>query len=55
MSNDTLPTFICKDCGCGVYDALNQVCERCLECQWLADIPDPKDREILRKLLEGKS
>jgi hypothetical protein len=45
------PTFVCKDCGCDVYDALGQVRERCLTCQWLADIPDPVEREKLREVL----
>lgn len=45
------PTFICKDCGDDVFDALGEARERCHVCQWLADLADPKDREKLRVLL----
>jgi hypothetical protein len=43
------PTFVCIDCKAKVYDALDQVRERCLTCQWLADIEDPVERETLRR------
>jgi hypothetical protein len=45
------PTFICKDCGANVYDALGEVRERCRTCQWIADITDEQDREKLRQWL----
>jgi hypothetical protein len=48
------PTFICKDCKSDVYDALGIVRERCLTCQWVADIKDKKDQKKLRQLLRGK-
>ena len=46
------PTYICADCGCDVFDALNVVRERCLTCQWVADIPNEKDRERVRETLK---
>jgi hypothetical protein len=49
---DTEPTYVCADCGCDVFDALGIVRERCLTCQWLADIPNEKERERLREVLE---
>jgi hypothetical protein len=42
------PTFVCIDCKAPVYDALGRVRERCLVCQWIAEIKDPKNRERLR-------
>jgi hypothetical protein len=45
------PTFICKDCGDNVFDALGEVGECCQLCQWLRDIADPDDRAKLRVLL----
>jgi hypothetical protein len=39
------PTFVCKDCGDEVYDALGEVRERCHTCQWIAGIPNDKERE----------
>jgi hypothetical protein len=48
---DEAPTFVCKDCGCEVYDALGRVRERCLACQWVAEIPDDKEREHVRAWL----
>jgi hypothetical protein len=51
-TNRETPTFICKDCGCNVYDALGEVRLRCHTCQWLADHSDPHERELLRKILE---
>jgi predicted amidophosphoribosyltransferase len=48
------PTFVCADCGCDVYDALGEVRERCHTCQWLADHPDPVEREQLRALIDGR-
>lgn len=46
------PTYVCQDCGAHVYDALGEVCARCLTCQWLAEIDDPLERERLRKFLD---
>jgi hypothetical protein len=46
------PTYTCKDCGCDVYSALGEVRERCLTCQWLADLSDPLERELLRAMLK---
>jgi hypothetical protein len=46
------PTYVCIDCGCAVYDALGEVRERCLTCQWLFEIKDPVEREKVRKFLE---
>lgn len=45
------PTFTCKDCGCSVYDALGCVRERCRPCQWVADIPDPVERQKIKEWL----
>lgn len=45
------PTFVCKDCGAAVYDALDQVRERCLTCQWLADLPNEAERAEIRMWL----
>jgi hypothetical protein len=45
------PTFVCKDCGVAVYDALGEVRERCGACQWLADLPNARDREECRQWL----
>jgi hypothetical protein len=45
------PTFICKDCGVPVFDALGQVRERCMTCQWIANVPDPVEREEIRAWL----
>jgi hypothetical protein len=42
------PTFICIDCKAPVYDALGEVRERCLVCQWVADLDNPEDQERLR-------
>ena len=51
MSNDNGgPTYVCKDCGAQVYDALGIVRERCLTCAWISDAPE-KDRARLRKFL----
>lgn len=46
------PTFVCKDCGVNVYDALGEVRERCLMCQWIEDI-EPPDREELIEWLKS--
>ena len=46
------PTFICADCEVGVFDFTGQVRERCLTCQWIADIEDPVERETLRRLYQ---
>jgi hypothetical protein len=47
------PTFVCQDCGADVYDMLDQVRERCHVCQWVADLPDPVERErALQWLIE---
>jgi hypothetical protein len=43
------PTFVCADCRAAVFDALGQVRERCLTCQWIADIPDEAERKTLRR------
>jgi hypothetical protein len=45
------PTFICKDCGVPVYDALDEIRERCFPCQWVANLPDTIDREEIRAWL----
>ena len=45
------PTFVCRDCGAAVYDALGQARERCYPCQWVAAIPDEADRKKIRKWL----
>jgi hypothetical protein len=45
------PTFVCKDCGMPVYDALGHVRERCWPCQWVANLPDSTEREELRAWL----
>lgn len=50
--DDDEPTYVCRDCGAGVFDALGAVRERCLTCQWLANIPDAEDRERLRDFLD---
>jgi hypothetical protein len=43
------PTFVCIDCNAPVYDALGLVRDRCLVCQWIADLVNPaEDRERLR-------
>jgi hypothetical protein len=49
MSED--PAFVCKDCGCAVYDALGGVRERCYPCQWVADIPGEAERAEVRAWL----
>ena len=47
------PTFVCKDCGAAVYDALDQARERCLTCQWLADLTNEAERaEVRMRLIE---
>jgi hypothetical protein len=46
------PTFICKDCGAAVFDALGEVRERCYPCQWVAIISDPADRAAVRAWVE---
>jgi len=47
------PSFVCKDCGASVYDALGEDRERCHPCQWVADIPDEAERaKILAWLIE---
>jgi hypothetical protein len=51
MKADSAPTFVCQDCEADVYDALGQVRKRCMTCQWIADFPDPVDRERVRKWL----
>ena len=42
----------CIDCGVHVY-AMGHVPtpqpERCAVCQWLAEVPDPADREAMRE------
>jgi hypothetical protein len=47
------PTFVCVDCGYDVYvfgyHSPEQI--RCSTCQWIADIPDPVERERLREFL----
>jgi hypothetical protein len=45
------PTFVCKDCGAAVFDALGETRERCYPCQWVADIPDPTERAAIRAWL----
>jgi hypothetical protein len=45
------PTFVCKDCGVDVYDALGEVRERCHPCQWVAAIPDEAERAETRAWL----
>ena len=45
------PTFVCKDCDADVYDALGEVRERCLTCGWIANLPDPVEREEVRAWL----
>jgi hypothetical protein len=45
------PTYICKDCGYKVYDALGEVRERCLTCTWIAAIENDQDREDIREWL----
>ena len=47
------PTFVCKDCGVPVFDALGEVRERCYPCQWVTNIPDPTERAAIRAWLEG--
>jgi hypothetical protein len=47
--------FDCADCGAHVY-AVGLVeppppGQRCVPCQWLANIPDPVEREQLRAYL----
>jgi hypothetical protein len=46
--------FICEDCGVQVYNAIEVMhrCGKCLTCQWLADLPDPLERELLRAMLK---
>jgi hypothetical protein len=46
------PTFICKDCGAAVFDALGEVRERCYPCQWVAIISDLADRAAVRAWVE---
>jgi hypothetical protein len=46
------PTFVCRDCGMPVFDALGEVRERCHPCQWVANISDPAERADLRAKLE---
>ena len=48
------PNLICADCKAPVFDALRQVRERCLTCQWIADFPDPTEREKLRDFFEKR-
>jgi hypothetical protein len=50
-NNNLKPTFVCKDCGCDVYDALGEIRERCHTCTWIAEIPDEEDREKIRRLM----
>jgi hypothetical protein len=45
------PTFVCKDCGVPVFDALGEVRERCHPCQWVANISDPTERVAVRTWL----
>jgi hypothetical protein len=45
------PTFVCKDCGVPVFDALGEVRERCHPCQWVANIPDPTERVAIHDWL----
>jgi hypothetical protein len=47
------PTFVCKDCGVGVYDTLGvgEGRDRCLPCQWVAAIVDPAERAAIRQWL----
>lgn len=45
------PTFVCKDCGVAVYDALGEVRERCCPCRWVADIADENERARVREWL----
>lgn len=45
------PTFVCKDCGTPVYDALGDVRERCHPCQWVANIDDKVERAEVREWL----
>ena len=47
------PTFVCKDCGVPVFDALGEVRERCHPCQWVANISDPTQRADVRAWLES--
>lgn len=48
--------FACVDCDCEVFQfpAGSPIPEppRCATCQWLADVPDPLDRERLRAWLK---
>lgn len=44
-------TFVCRDCGCAVYDVLGEVRERCWPCQWVHNIPDSDERDKLRQWL----
>jgi hypothetical protein len=45
------PTFVCKDCGAEVYDALGEARERCYPCQWVANVPEEAAREQIRAWL----
>lgn len=52
---DEKPTFICIDCGIPVYRMVETHAndeDICVECKWLRDIEDPKEREELRKFLK---
>lgn len=52
----TIRIFNCADCGTEVHSfgfhAANDQ-DRCAECAWLRNIKDDKEREGLRKLLQG--
>jgi hypothetical protein len=52
MTEDA-PTFVCKDCGVAVFDALGEKRERCYPCQWVAAIPDLAERAAVRAWLES--
>ena len=47
------PTFVCKDCGVAVFDALGEKRERCYPCQWVAAIPDLAERAAIRAWLQS--
>jgi hypothetical protein len=47
--------FDCVDCGWHVVDVagIRGPRARCLSCEWLAEIPEPADREALRAFLRA--
>jgi hypothetical protein len=47
--------FDCADCGTHVYsygEAAANDQDICATCQWLRDVEDPEDREMLRAFLK---